>query len=85
MFQVQWSREATEALADLWVRGDSEVRAALSVAATRIDKLLKRDGPEVGESRPGDMRIMFVPPLGVVFQVSSDGRTMRVADLWQYR
>jgi hypothetical protein len=78
-FTVQWSRRALDAVAQLWL-DNPDGRAEITNATTATDQLLKFDPGEKGESRGGDRRILFVPPLVVIFRVDSNTTTVRVLD-----
>jgi hypothetical protein len=56
----------------------------ISVAANEIDRLLERDPLNVGESREGAFRVLFVKPLGVTYEVRPDARQVIVARAWRY-
>ena len=71
---VDWSRRSQDELADLWTNATN--RGAVTAAADEIDRLLARDPLGVGESRDGGNRILFEPPLAVLYRV--DGRRRRV-------
>jgi hypothetical protein len=45
---------------------------AVDAAATRIDAALASDAHQQGESRDGPFRILFDPPLAVLFVADAD-------------
>ena len=47
--------------------------------------ILAENGPNEGESRPGDRRITFVRPLAIVFRVDDSTRTVSVGQVWEFR
>ena len=83
MFEVRWVDAATNELAEIWIR--SSDRKAINDAANVIDRLLRSDPQDVGESRDDSERIAFVPPLVVRFQVSEDDRLVLVLDVVHIR
>ena len=76
MFEVRWTGQARGLLADLWSR--AEDREAVTRAVHSMDILMKDTPHTLGESRSGDERIMFVPPLVVRFRVAEDDRLVTV-------
>ena len=68
-FDVSWQLEAEEHLAELWLL--SEDRMSFTQAANRIERTLEREADSAGESRDTDVRILFEPPLAVLYQVFS--------------
>lgn len=82
MSDVRWTKSALEELATAWVEADSTSREAISAAAAKIDELLAASPQEFGESREGNRRIGFVPPLGVAFSVDTKGHVAKVLHVW---
>jgi plasmid stabilization system protein ParE len=80
-FTVVWRRSAESALIDLWL--DSADREAVRRAADEIDRLLGVDPLSAGESRIGNTRFLFVPPLGIYFDVVPDDRLVSVWSVWR--
>jgi hypothetical protein len=85
MFQVVWLRGALHDPAEIWSQGDSTLRQAIAQATHTIDQTLRDDPFETSESREGEDGVIFVPPLGVLFEVDLDSRTARVEHVWRYR
>jgi len=54
-------------LTNIWLNAAD--RNPVTEAADRIDRLLASDPLNQGESREGDDRVLFVPPLNVDFRV----------------
>jgi hypothetical protein len=69
MYHVLWRLSALNELAALWIGADSTLSEAITAATAAIDEDLRNSPDEVGESRPGNQRIAFVPPLGFTFSV----------------
>ena len=63
-------------MAALWAGATD--RAMVTWAVEQIDRLLARDPLGQGESRSGDDRILFVPPLAAMYRVDVANRTVRV-------
>ena len=82
MFRVEWIQSALDELAFVWMLADSSTRQAINAASTRIDPALEIDPLNVGESRGGDDRVMFEPPLGVMFQVDLTNNIVWVVSVW---
>ena len=68
MFRVEWLETALNELTALWLKADETERRAITSATYSIDQLLSRDAINEGESRPGGLRITFVPPLAIRYQ-----------------
>jgi hypothetical protein len=81
-YTVVWKPEAERRLATIW--NQSTDRNAIAKATHVIDKTLGRDPQEAGESREEGFRILFERPLGVMFEVSPDDRTVRVVVVWSF-
>jgi plasmid stabilization system protein ParE len=79
-YTVLWVRRAEEDLAAIWTGAAN--RNAIASAANTIDALLREDPESRGESRQGALRILFVPPLGVDFEVFEEDRLVRVLGVW---
>jgi hypothetical protein len=84
MFRVRWKQSALDELAALWMAADSEGRRAITAATHRIDQLLQGDPENQGESRPGGRRILFVPPLGLLYRVDPAQSVVHVLQVWRY-
>lgn len=85
MFRVRWLRRALNDPAAVWTQADPAKRQAITAASAQIDRRLRRDPRNEGESRPKGRRILFVPPLAVIFRVEADGRTVSVLQLRLFR
>lgn len=75
-YTVVWLPSAEQALADLWTRGPD--RDAVTAAANTVDSVLRRDPLRVGESRLGGHRILFMPPLMILYEVQELDRVVTV-------
>lgn len=82
-YSVFWSAVAEARLAELWNAADD--RQAVTDAANAIDRLLAHDPERLGESRPDETRIFFMPPLGVLFHVEEPDRAVHVLKVWRYK
>jgi hypothetical protein len=85
MFQVVWLQAALHELADIWTQANSSQRRAITAATHRIDQLLQTDPHLRGESRPPGQRVLFQPPLGIVFQALPQRSLVRVFPVWRFR
>lgn len=80
---VRWEQIALAGLADGWLAADSQGRQLIVTAATEIDQHLAVAPDTLGESRPDGRRVVFFPPLGVLFRVVGD--TVSVLRVWGLR
>jgi plasmid stabilization system protein ParE len=81
-YTVTWKPEAERHLATIW--SQTKDRNAVSKAAHVIDKMLGVNPEEVGESREEGFRVLFERPLGVMFAISPDDRTVLVVTVWTF-
>jgi plasmid stabilization system protein ParE len=81
-FTVVWKPEAERRLATIWTEATD--RDAVTRAAGVIDRALRSDPENVGESRNKGRRICHEPPLGVIFRVSPPDRMVTVLTVWSY-
>ena len=79
-YTVVWTPTAEQDLAAIWMKVQD--REAINSASNTIDALLQHDPESRGESRYDSVRVMFVPPLGVDFDVSEDDRFVYVLTVW---
>lgn len=82
MYRVVWSQRAVNDLAGIWTQADPALRQAVTRAAHIVDQVLQDDPLDSGESREGQLRVMFAPPLGVQFQVDPDSQMVLVVHIW---
>jgi hypothetical protein len=81
MFRVFWSPHAETQLTQILAgASDADLVAA---AARDIDQRLLADPTAFGESRYDTVRVGFVRPLGVQFDVMHEVRTVIVYDVWR--
>ena len=73
-----WDDAAKDELADIWVTATPEERDEIEKAVLRANRELA-DDPEVGESRDGNSRVHFVPPLTLWYRVMPDSRARVVS------
>ena len=81
-YTVLWDPAAEQELADVWITAAD--RAAVTSAADEIDRRLRRDPEQQGESRDDGRRVLLVSPLGVLFRVLPDDRIVRVIQVWSF-
>ena len=67
MFRVRWTRRASNQLATIWINDADQ--NAVTFASHRIDQLLASDPENQGEERPNNRRVMFEPPILVVYRI----------------
>jgi hypothetical protein len=80
-FTVTWIKSALDELAELW--SATSDRQDVADAADRIDLILRSDPYDHSESREGNLRILFVPPLAALFEVSDADRKVTVRAVWR--
>jgi hypothetical protein len=80
-FTVLWMPIAEARLADIWTTAVDRNR--ITRAAHLIDQTLQSAPEEAGESRSENQRVIFEPPLGALFTVSLDDRTVSVLSVWR--
>lgn len=80
---VRWETSALSELAEEWLRSDSGDRRLVVAAAAEIDRQLLVSPDTLGESRADDARVLFIPPLGVLFHVGKD--FVSVLHIWNMR
>ncbi len=85
MFRVAWMQSALNELAEAWIQADADQRAAVTAAVDAIDRALELDPESQGESRAGAQRILFEPPLGIVYEVAPRLASVRVVHVWTFR
>jgi plasmid stabilization system protein ParE len=81
-YNVIWQPLAQNQLAEIW--NQSPDRASVTAAADELDRQLMHQPLEIGESRPGNKRIVFVHPLAAYVRVDETERTVRVGCIWRY-
>ena len=80
-YTVLWSPDAENDLAAIWLAAKD--RADITDASDQIDALLRQDAHLQGEARHGRLRILFIPPLAIDFEVIQDDRIARVLTVWR--
>lgn len=82
-YTVTWTPSAEQDLAALWNAAPD--RQAVADAADEIDTSLARDPFGQSESRGGQTRFLFAPPLAVLYDVDQAARSVRVWAVWRPR
>ncbi|HWE35965.1 MAG TPA: hypothetical protein VG406_05275 [Isosphaeraceae bacterium] len=85
MFRVEWTPEALNDLAGVWMVADQDARRAIIGATNRIDEQFASDPFGTSESRSDDLRILFESPLGVSFEVDETHGVVQVVGVWFVR
>ena len=81
-WKVVWNQDAEQGLASIWL--NDRFRQRIRDAAQEIDELLAADPLAVGESRSGNRRILFVPPLAAVIEVNLAQHLVKVLTIARY-
>lgn len=79
-YTVLWKPSAEQRLAQIWLAAVD--RRAITAASHRVDRQLANDPDQKGEPRPKGRRMLLEHPLGVVFKVEPDDRTVYVLTVW---
>ena len=79
--RVLWAPDAEDKL-EQFLKNASDP-SILAAAAREIDQHLITAPKEFGESRYDTMRVGFMFPLGVQFEVMDDVQTVIVHDVWR--
>ena len=82
IYTVIWRPAALEQLAEFWVSAAD--RQAITNAADDVDRKLRRDPVDQGESRDQNRRVFYVSPLAVMFEIDDDDRKVHVLDVWLF-
>lgn len=80
-YRVFWAPHAEQRLEE--ILRDATMQGQCAAAARDIDKLLGSQPLHFGESRFDAVRVGFVRPLGVQFEVLADVNTVIVYDVWR--
>ena len=75
-YTVVWHGGAQDELARLWIEATD--RRLVSIAANAIDLELASDAQRKGVHVTGDLRLLAVAPLQILFPVSDPDRLARV-------
>lgn len=79
-FHVVWINSAEDRLAHLWL--GSRIASQITKSADHLDFLLAESPLEVGESRSGNRRIAFEPPLAINYFVDESMKKVVIVDVW---
>lgn len=80
-YRVLWSPQAEERLESLLKEAYDP--PALIEAGREVDRHLLGDPNAFGESRYDTVRVGFTHPLGILFEVMDDVRTVIVFEVWR--
>jgi hypothetical protein len=81
-YRVLWTPHADERLTAIVAAAPAP--NLIAVAAREIDRRLAKKPRRFGESRYDTVRIGFVRPLGIHFEILEDVRTVVVYDVWRF-
>ena len=82
-YRVFWSPHAEQRLEAIVLNADDTSR--LAAAAREIDRQLVDDPNTFGESRYDAIRVGFIRPLGIQFEILEDVLTVIVFDVWRIK
>jgi hypothetical protein len=80
-YRITWRKQATNQLTELWLSGRDRHR--INDAAEQLDRLFSQQPEDIGESRDGNDRIVFLEPLGCRFRVDSVDQIVYVEAVWR--
>ena len=84
MFSVLWVRSTLADLAKIRGETTASEYEQIREAIQEIERRLRADPDEEGESRTGGQRISFVPPLGFTFALSEAERCVLITHVWSF-
>jgi len=79
-YSVLWTPTARRLLAQLWLNASN--RNDVQRATDEIDRVLKSDPLNAGESRVVNIRIIIEPPLAAYFDVDEQDRRVTIWRIW---
>lgn len=82
-YTVTWKPSAENRLVELWLNATD--RAAVTAAANELEKMLQIDPHGQGESRADGSRVLFVPPLGALYDADDGNRFVDILKVWRFR
>jgi len=81
-YEVIWLPDTEQELAAIWLAAAD--RQAITDSANALDKRLRLDPGNEGESREAGERVVFSQPLGVRVRVIPDDRRVEVLRVWRF-
>jgi hypothetical protein len=84
MFSIYRSQEAMLPLQATWEQASEAFRSSILRASREVDRQLQVGPRSRGESRERGRRVLFVWPLGVLFEADEMTRIVRVLRVWSY-
>jgi hypothetical protein len=85
MSVVEWEDSARDELADIWVEASPDEREKIAALIEQLERDLRREPFDVGESRTGRVRVEVRSPLVFWFDVTPDGAVVRVIRVRRWR
>jgi len=79
IFTVLWQPTAEDS-PEVWLIAPD--KQAVTDAANQIDAWLRSDPDQRGDPFGAQRRVLMVPPLGVIFEISEADRIVRVLMVW---
>ena len=74
-----------DSLADIWVVADPEERPRIEETILAVNRDLEEDAARIGESREGNLRVMFRGNLTFWFSVTPGSRRIRILEVHKVR
>ena len=84
MFPVLWVRSTLDDLARIRAEIDASQWPIVASVIREIERRLRDNPAEEGESRSDGQRISFVAPLGFTFQPVPDQQVVIVSSVWWF-
>jgi uncharacterized heparinase superfamily protein len=85
MFSIFRDSTAAASLRDTYEEASEPQRRAILRAISRLERHLRYNPHQQGESRQGQTRILFEAPLAMLFEVDDAQRMVRVLRIWMIR
>lgn len=85
MYTVLWGDDALEEVVRIWAYSDPSIQQDIPPAMRAIDKQLRTDPENAGESRGGGLNVLFEFPLGVGYRIDTLKQTVNIVSVWTFR
>lgn len=83
MYSIRWTHRALVLLGTLWVNASETEREDILSALSEVIEILGNHPETIGESRAGNERVVFVPPLGLQYHVIRDDELVEIGRVWR--
>ena len=83
MYRIEWLPAAAMELVRLYRDASPEAQAALSLALDSLERDLSTEPHKAGESRVWPSRVLFAPPLAVLFVADFRRQVVTMISVWR--